>query len=166
MINGSYKNQSGITIIETLFYVIILALLSVAVINALIIMSKAFKEVRVTREIIQSGEIMERISREIKQAYQINTVSSGDLKLNTRDGFGASKTVEFLLTGSNVQLLENDILTGDLNSPDITVSNLSFSQINTARGSAVKVFYTVSSEHDGQNRQYDFQDTVVLRGDY
>ena len=109
---------------------------------------------------------MERISREIKQADSINTISSTDLKLNTKDEAGADKTVEFLLSGSDVQILENDVLTGNLNPESVSVSSLDFTEITTTKSKAVKIILTVSSENDLLNRNEVFYDTVVLRGSY
>jgi len=159
-------SRRGNTIVETLFYIVIFAMLSIAVINAMITMMKSFKETKVQREIIQSGEIMERISREIKQANNISSLTSSDLILNTKDGAGANKLVEFVLTNSDIQFLENGAFTGNLNSPNITAQNLSFSQINTVAGRAVKVFLTIRAVDDSLNRNYDFYDTLVLRGSY
>ena len=161
------KNKNhGSTILETLFYVTFVAVLSIVVINAMITMTKAFKETSVQRELIESSTIMEKISREIKQSYSINTISASDLKLNTKDDAGANKTVEFLLSGSNIQYLENDALTGNLNTANISVSNLSFTEITTTAGKAVKISFTLSSIHDSLSRTYDFYDTSVLRGGY
>ena len=109
---------------------------------------------------------MERMSREIRQAYSINSISSSDLKLDTKDDAGANKTVEFLLSGNSLQLLENNVLTGNLNSPNITVMALTFTQITTAKGQGVKIFLTVKSNNDASSRNQDFYDTVVLRGKY
>ncbi len=156
----------GFSVIETIFYIALFAILSIAVINAMITMTKAFRETALHTELIQSGIIMEKISREVKQALSIDTISATNLKLNTKDDAGADKTVEFVISGSNIRFLENNVFTGNLNTPNIVVSNLSFTQITTAKGTAVKISFTIRSTRDSLNRTYDFYDTVVLRGDY
>jgi hypothetical protein len=162
------KINGGDTLVEMLFYIALFALLSIVVINSMITMMKSFKEVTIQREITQGGEIMERISREIGGANKINSVVdvNGDLKLDTKDDVGADKLVEFVLTNSNIRLLENSNYTGDLNSPNIKINTLTFNQINTAKGEAIKVFLTISSKHDSQNRNFNYYDTIVLRGNY
>jgi type II secretory pathway pseudopilin PulG len=160
------KTRNGYAVLELIFYISLFAILSVVVINTMLTMSKSFKETALQAELVQSGTIMERISREIRQAYGIATISASDLVLNTKDNSGANKTVEFLLSGTNLQLLENNILTGNLNTPKIVITALNFTQITTAKGKAVKIFLTVRSSNDMQNRTHDFYDTVVLRGDY
>lgn len=159
------KNK-GYAILELLFYISILAILSLLVIKSMITMTQSFRETSVYGEWVQSGNILERISREIRTAYDINTITVTDLKLNTKDENDVNKTVEFVLSGNNIQLLENDVLTGNLNTPKIVVTSLSFTQIATAKGKAVKVLLSVRSSNDKFNRVQDFYDTVVLRGQY
>lgn len=160
----NYKR--GYAIIELLFYIALFALLTLAVINGMIVMTMAFRETAIQSELLQSGNVMERISREIRQANDISSIGASDLVLNTKDLGGANKTVEFLLSGSNLQMLENSVLTGNLNTPNISVIGLAFTQIITNKGKAVKISLTVRSTNDKLNRIKTFYDTVVLRGDY
>ncbi|MEK7572330.1 MAG: type II secretion system protein [Patescibacteria group bacterium] len=160
------KMNSGYTLLETVFYISLFAILSITVINAMITMTKAFKETIIQVELMQGGNAMERMSREIRQAYGINSISTNNLKLNTTDDVGTNKTAEFSFSGSDIRFLENDVFTGNLNTQNITVVNLAFTQIDTAKGVAVKIFLTVKSNHDSLNRNQDFYDTVALRGIY
>lgn len=166
MIKKGIKNSSGYALLETLFYVFFLGVLSIVVINSILVMTKSFKETRRQTEIVQSSHIMERISREIKQAYSIASISSTSLRLNTRDAAGTSKTIEFTLLGTDLRLLDNGTFIGNLNLPSILISNLSFTEITTSRGTAVKVSFSVGSNRDLLNRTYDFYNTAVLRGAY
>ena len=161
-----FKKSQGYAILELLFYIAFFSILSLVVINAMITMARAFKETTIQSEFVQGGTIMERMSREIRQAYSINSIGANDLELDTKDSGGASKTVEFLLSGSNLQLLENNTLTGNLNTPNIIVSALTFTQITTVKGKAVKIFFTVKSVNDASGRNQDFYNTIVLRGNY
>ena len=165
----SKKNKNpdrGYAVLELLFYIALFSILSLVVINAMITMARSFKETALQAEFVQSGTIMERISREIRQAYDVNSISTSSLRINTRDNIGAEKTVEFLLSGSNVQIFEDDILVGNLNSSNIVVTGLAFSQITSALGKAVKVSFSVQSSNDTLGRTQDFYNTVVLRGSY
>jgi type II secretory pathway pseudopilin PulG len=157
--NGGYE------ILELLFYISLFAILSIVVINSMITMTKAFRETTLQAEFLQSGSIMEQMGREIRQAYDINSISASDLKLNTT---GADTAVEFKLVGSDLQFLENNSTTptGNLNTPNIIVTALSFSQITTTVGKAVKISLTIRSSNDALNRAFDFNDTIVLRGNY
>ena len=160
-INLKNRKENGYTVLELLFYIAFFAVLSLVVINAMITMARSFKETTIQANLAQSGTIMERISREIRQANSIVSISPDktDLILNT----GANKTMEFKLVGSDVQILDNGSNIGNLNSPNTTVSGLIFTQISTAKSKAVKISLTV---HDVAGNTADFQDTVVLRGSY
>src|SRR3989338_6514577 len=158
--------KKGYAILELLFYIAFFAILSLVVINAMIVMTRSFRETSIQGELIQSGVIMERISREVRQAYNISSISSTDLNLNSTDSGGANKTVEFLLSGTDIQLLENGVLTGNLNTPNIAVTALTFTQVTTTKGKAVKVALTVKSNNDALARTQDLYDTIVLRGIY
>ncbi len=160
------KKKHGYAILELLFYIAFFSIFSSVVINAMITMTRSFREISIQRELAQSGVIIERMSREIRQAYDISFISANDLKLNTKDDAGANKTVEFLLSDSNLQFFENDVLVGNLNTPNMMVTSLNFTQITTAKGLAVKIVLSVRFGNDSLNRIQDFYDTVVLRGSY
>ena len=160
------NSKQGYGVVELIFYISIFAVVTLVVINAMITMTKAFRETSIQSELMQSGGVMERIVRQARGASSIASIGASSLKVNTTDSEGAPKTVEFSLSGGDVQLLENNALIGNLNSPNITVSALSFTQITTAKGVAVKISMTLRAEEDTLTRSYDFYDTVVLRGGY
>lgn len=157
--------SGGYAILELLFYISFFATLSLVVIDAMIIMSKSFKETSIYSELVQSAAVMERMSRDIRQAISINSISASDLVLNS----GVNKTTEFKFVSSNIELWENtgtNTLVGNLNSPNITVTDLSFTEITTAKGKAVKVILSFRSNNDSLARVQTFYDTIVLRGSY
>lgn len=161
-----FGRSDGFSILETIFYISIFTILSIVVINAMTTITKAFKETTIQAELVQGGNVMERIAREIRQAYGINSITADSLKLNTTDSTGVNKTMTFLFTNPNISISENDILIGNLNTQNIAVTGLVFTQINTTKGSAVKIFLTIKSNHDLLNRNENFYDTIVLRGMY
>ncbi len=157
--------KAGYALLELLFYISFFAILSIAVINSMITMTKAFRETTIQAELLQSGSIIEKISRDIRQADSISSISSTDLKMNTT---GVDTVVEFKLVGSDIQFLENgsSTSTGNLNTPNIVVTALSFTQITTNAGKAVRVTMSVRSTSDALGRTVDFYDTIALRGSY
>ncbi len=158
--------EGGYTIIELLFYISLFIVSSILVINSMVVMSRSFRETALQVELLQGGSIMERMSREIRQSLAINTITASSLKLNTKDGSGVSKTVEFVLSGSNVRLLDNNVFIGNLNTPNMVVTTLSFTQINSTVSKAIKIDLSVRSGNDNLNRIFNFYDTIVLRGSY
>lgn len=166
MINKLNNKKRGSSLVELIFYICIFSVLSLAVINSMLTMVKSLKETSLVRDLMGGSSVLERMSREIRQANSINTTSSSDIVLNTKDGLGNSKTIEFALSGSDILLKENGVLTGNLNSPNLIITGLSFSQITTVKGTAVKFSISAKSSRDLTNRIENFYDTIVLRGDY
>ncbi|MEK7069240.1 MAG: hypothetical protein AAB945_00400 [Patescibacteria group bacterium] len=164
--NTILEENSGYAIVELLFYISIFAILILVVINAMIMMTRSFKETTVNAELIGSSSIMERMSREVKQASSISSISANSVVLNTKDLAGNPKTVGFSLSGSNIALSENGNSLGNLNTPNISVSALSFIEITTTMGKAIKMSLTLHSTNDVIGRNIDFYNTSVLRGSY
>lgn len=159
------NHTGGYAVLELLFYISILATLSLLVINSMINMTLSFKETSIYGQLVQNGNIMERMSREIRTAHDIGSFSATNLRLNTDDA-DVNKTVEFILSDGNLQFLKNDGFVGNLNTPNIVVTSLSFTQITTVKGKAVKIYLAVRASNDKLNRVFEFYDTVVLRGQY
>lgn|SRR3990167_1988114 len=158
--------KSGYSILELLFYITFFTVLALVVIQAIITMTRSFRESAVQGDLSESAQIMERISREIRGSDSIASISANNLRLNTKDSGGVGKTVEFILSGDSVQLWENGALTSSLNSGTIFVTDLGFTEITTVKGKAVRVILTLYSTRDSLNRPFTFYDTIVLRGDY
>lgn len=156
------KKNYGYSVLELLFYIAFFSVLSLLVINAMITMARSFKETTLQAELVQSGSIMERMSREIRQASDIISISATDLVLDV----GASKTMEFKFINPDIQLWDTGINIGNINSPNIVVTNITFTQIDTTKGKAVKIVLTIKPTNDPSGNTKDFYNTIVLRGDY
>ena len=157
--------KGGYTLIELLFYIALFAVLSLVVINSMIVMTKSFKETNMQASLMKGGDIMERMSREVRRATGINSISASSLILNTKDSGDVPSTMQFLLSSGNLQLLANAAFIGNLNTSNVIITTLSFAQITTNKGTAVKISLTIQSNTD-TSRFETFYNTVVLRGDY
>lgn len=160
------KKNSGFSLIEMLFYISLFAIVSLILVKATLTMISAFRDTQVTADINQTNQVLERMAREIRQANSVNTISSTSLKLNSEDSSGNPRTITFTQNGTNLELRENDVLTGNLNPTNLAVTSLSFTQITTAHSAAIRVLMTVKSNRYGSTRTEDFNDTLVMRGSY
>ena len=161
-----FSKQKGYAVLELLFYIAFFAILTTVVINAMIAMTTSFRETGVYTDLMRTGNVMERMSREIRRANGVQTLSGSLLKLNTTDEADLASTVQFSLTGDDVSLYENDTLIGGLNAEDVEITALSFTEITTTEGKAIKVVLSARSKNDKYGRTADFYDTVVMRGSY
>ena len=166
MIKNKLKMNKGYSLLETIFYISFFAIFSILVINSLIVMTKSFRETTIYADLMQGSSVMEKISREVRQAVSINSISTSILKINTKDAAGLDKIEEFTFSNPNVRFLENNVFTGNLNTSNISIQDLTFTKISTVKGEAVKILLTVKSNRDSRNRTESFYDTVVLRGNY
>lgn len=160
------NKKSGYAVLELVFYIALFAILSIVVINSLVTLTKSLRETKVEREVSQGGVLMERISREIRAADSINTITSSSLKLNTTNESEVNKTIQFTLSSGSILLYEDDVLSGYLNSSNITITGLSFIEITTSHGKAIKVDLSLRSNNDKDARVETFYNTVILRGAY
>jgi type II secretory pathway component PulJ len=166
------RQQKGYSVIELVIYLALFALLSIAIINALIIAMKSFAEVKTMRTLASTASLtMERMSREIRGAQSIDTagstfdVSPGVLTLNTQDGAGVARVVVFDISSGALRLKENGAVTGTLTDASQQISNLVFRKITTPVGTAVKIEMTITNTN-GVVITRNFYDTVVVRGEY
>ncbi len=166
-------HNRGTTIVETLVYIAIFAVLGLACMNTLVSLTRIFSETRINRTLAQSGfSALDHMEREIHSASSIDATGStlnvhpGVLTLNTTDASGNPKTVKFAVDAGVIKLYENGTLTGKITGDNVTVTNLVFNSITTASSTAVKVSLTVQDNNSVTGRHESFYTTAVLRGGY
>lgn len=162
----------GFTLIEILVYIAILAVLSVAAVNMLLLVSSSLAEIRVTRSInAAAASSLERIIRQIRDADAVNVGSStlgsspGVLSLSGSESpvlihrFSVSGGTLFFQSGSNTPI--------GLTASGLTVTNLVFRLITTSTTSqAVKVELTLAASTGKATTTQNFYGTAVLRNSY
>ncbi len=162
------QKTKGSSLVELVFYISILAVLTLVVVNSLIVMAKAYRETVINRDFMQAGPIMDRMSRTIREGTGALSVSAfgPSIKVNIQNDAQIYKPVEFVLVSGNIELYENDVFIGNLNPANLTVRDLSFTFIDTSAGLAVKIAMTVQANRYPNLRSEDFYNTVALRGAY
>lgn len=162
----------GYSIIEILVYLAIFTSLSILVINSFITILSSFNTTNMNRKLLESGSIvMERVSREIRQAESIDIAnssfnnSSGALQLNSTDG-GTPAIMKFIVANGDLNLYKDGNLLGNLLEQDISVTSLIFRRISTTSSEAVKIEMTLEYSKGQSTRSENFYDTVILRAGY
>ncbi len=173
----SLGKNKGFSLLETVVYVTLLAILSISVVNTIIVTVKATPSLKVTQNInYSSGLVMDRLTREIRTAYDIDLVNStfdaslGRLTLKTTQTDETLTTIEFYISNGVLNVKEAGIDQGSLISQDTQIKNLIFRQVNTNNSKAVKIELEIESKLGQlpQNKQKSatFYNTVILRGSY
>ncbi len=163
----------GFTLVEMVVYAAILGIIAVLSINSMLAMTRAFTDLRVSRDLNSSATaLFERLTRDIRGAYDIDAAQStfgvhpGRLMLNTRDSGGANTTIEYYVTGNRVNIREGGVDQGSIMTTDTTVSSFIVRQLTSTNTKAVKVEATISATRANITKTRNFNTTVVLRGTY
>lgn len=162
----------GFTLVEMIIYIALFALISILAVDATIMVMRSFYALRITQNISQSATTaLERMSREIRNSYDIDTTNStfgtspGRLTLKTKDDFGALTTVEFYVdAGNQVNMKVGGVDKGKLMAKTVTLTNLVFRSITTANSKVVKVEMTLQDSRSTLVKTVKYYDTIVLRG--
>lgn len=163
--------RRGFTLVEMVIYVAFLAILSILAIEATMVVMKSFYTLRITNNINQSATVaLERMSREIRNAYDIDAAQStlganpGRLTLKTKDLGGSNTTVEFYTSGNQIRIKEGGIDKGSLMTKNTIITNLVFRQITTTNSKAVKIELTLRDAYGALQKDSNFYNTIMLRG--
>jgi prepilin-type N-terminal cleavage/methylation domain-containing protein len=169
----SLKSSRGFTLIEMLVYIAIFTVLSILAIQAMSLMTRAFTDLRVSRDLNSSGSaLFERMSRDIRGAYDIDEAQStlasspGRLTLNTKDALGVNTTVEFYVEGGVVKIKEGGVAQGVIMTTSTSIDNFVVRKISGTNTDAVKVEATITASRGGITKTRNFYTTATLRGTY
>ncbi|KKU81900.1 MAG: hypothetical protein UY07_C0007G0054 [Parcubacteria group bacterium GW2011_GWA1_47_8] len=166
------KNLGGFTLIEMVIYAAILGIIGVLAINSTLLMTRAFTDLRVSRDLNSSATaLFERITRDVRGAYDINAASTfgtnpGRLTLDTRDAAGTTTTVEFYVENGLVKIREGGVAQGAIMTSSTSVTSFIVRQLANTNTKAVKVEATISATRANITKTRNFYTTVVLRGTY
>ncbi len=160
----------GFSLIEIVVYLAIFTAISILVINSFIIVIYSFREIRSNHDLLNSGTFsMERISREIRQAKNIDVINSqvnggNILQLNSTDSSGNSVVFKFIKEGDDFNIYNNGSLVGNLLTQNVVITALSFDRISTVRSEGLKIKIVLRDIKSKSEKSESFYDTVFLRG--
>ncbi len=167
------KKSKGYSLIEAIVYLAIFGTLSVLVINSFIVVLNSFNRSRINSNLAESGaSAIERMSREIRQAKNIDTTNSvlnssfGTLQLNSTDSSNVAKIEKFNVSNGDLNLYENDVLIGNLLGQKVDITSFIVRRITTVEGEAVKIEMTLQNTGSTTITTVNFYNTIILRGSY
>ena len=157
---------------EMIIYAAIFSAVSLLVVQSLLIITRSFGMIGLTRDInISASTAMERIVREIRFANGIDVANStfdaspGRLKLNTVDALGAPTTIEFFVNDAVLMIKEGTSAAMPLTSSSTEITTLIFNNItNSSISKAVKITFDIFKSKGSLQKSEKFYNTVILRG--
>jgi len=168
---SAYRKQDGFSLVEIMIYLAIFTIISILVINSFLIVMSSFTTTRTNRDLLESGiNSMERLSREIRQANNVDLIGSnlagGILQLNSKDQLSNPVVLKFSKENFLLNVYQDGVLSGNLLGQNISLDNLVFRQIITAKSEAVKIEMTIRDTRSKKNKTVNFYNTIILRGGY
>ena len=176
-VGAPYSSQrklvGGFTLIEMIVYVVILGIIAVLAVNSTLEMTKAYVNLRVSRDMNASATaVLERMTREIRGADDIDAAQSvfganpGRLMLNTKDAGGADTTVEFYLENGLIKVKEGGVAKGALMTSSTQASSFIVRSLSNSNSNAIKIDLTIAATRGNVSKTRSFYNTIVLRGSY
>lgn len=156
--------KNGYTLLETVVYVSILAVIAVLALESIVTMYRAYGKTKVERKIATNGEVaIERMVREIRSATSTKTNSV----FKTHPGTLALSTDEtFTFNNGILQVQEGAGSADNLTSDDVSISNLIFYASTSPNSTLIKIEMTVEAGAGILLKSRKFYGSAVMRRSY
>jgi len=171
--NSAFGRNGGFTLIETLVYAGLVAILLLVIVQVSFAVATSHKRSRAYLDINSAAlSAFGRFSRDIRRATAVDSIastlgaSSGKLVLQMKRDDGTNDVTTLYLSDEKVKTEENGTQLGDLTPSNMAVSNLTFRLFQVASTSAVRVEMTVAPQDATGVPALNFYGTYVLRGSY
>lgn len=164
----------GFTLVESLVYVVIFAVIFLALIESVVYTNKTYLAIRSANSLENSAQTsLERMSRDIRNGSSIIVASStfgtspGVLAIKTNNEYGTSTEVMYYLDSAKMlHVKENGVDIGKLTASSTQISNLVFTQSTTSKSSAIKIDMSIQTVKNNATTTEKFWATYILRGSY
>lgn len=163
------KASQGFSLVELIVYTAILSIVVSALTITGISLLKAFNYMQASADVAETATVaLERITREIRFAYNVDTgastflVSPGVLTLETTDESGNPETVTVSLTGGQVFMTQNGGEPVPLTRSSVTITSLVFTHTVGTHTQAVRIEMTAQRAARENTIIKDFRTFAVL----
>ncbi len=162
MVHKKIKFVRGFDLVETLIYIALLVVLTLAIINSLTIMSKTYRDVRGEKSIITSANtFLNRFEYEVRRSNGISGTfgtTSSSLTLT----MGATSTI-ISLDNTNRVIISVNGVSDYLTSSEVQVTSLQFNQLIATSTSAGVLLQFSMKNNFGTPKTENFETGALLR---
>jgi hypothetical protein len=171
--NKNQLTSKGISLVEMLIYVALLALLVVVLTSTTVVLLRSYKQMT-TNQIIDSSALLtlDRITSTIRSSNSIdfsNTTfdsSSGVLSLNARSPADTAYIAKFYVNDGVVKMDVDGVYEGQLTSSSTEIVSLMFRYIDTPVSDAIRTEITLTTDVNGFTKSENFYTTTILKNSY
>jgi len=161
------RPRAGFTLLETVVYTSVFALVLLSIMGALLAVTKASHHVSEERAVAVSAHLaLSRMTRDIRSAESVD----GGSVLNVHPGrlivSNNGTTTDFFLEEDTLKVKENGILQGSLLIPGVTVGSFIARSSQNASSTAVRIEMQLQAGTSTGFIQKDFYTSAVLRNGY
>lgn len=167
------KINRGISLIETILYMVILTLMINTVVQMFIAIGGIYRNIATTRELESSGTIvMENMLREIRNASSVNVsgsilgTSPGKLAVSGIDDGSNPYNVVFDVSSSTIRVSRDGGSPEALTSSSGSVSKLLFTRVQSDNSEAVRIELEMTGAVGSTTKTEKFYGFSSLRGSY
>ncbi|MEK7185369.1 MAG: prepilin-type N-terminal cleavage/methylation domain-containing protein [Patescibacteria group bacterium] len=170
------NNKKGFSLVETLVYIGLTALVLVVIVNVLVSITRAQRNIKASRAVEETlVTSFDRMVREIREARTIDptsnlgvnlVVNAGGLVLNSVDSSEDPRTIEFFVDQGILKVEENGVVVGPLMPNSARITSLIFKSVNNSNTDAVRIEMAVESGQDDSLKSSSLTTTTILRGSY
>ncbi|QQG42782.1 MAG: type II secretion system protein [Candidatus Giovannonibacteria bacterium] len=153
----------GYTILETVVYIGILAVIAVLALGAILSVYQSFAKTQIERKLALSGDVaLETMVKELRAATTTSPAgvfgaSPGALQLGPK---------RFFISGSTLQVKDGAGSLENLTASDVTVSALIFYKTASTNSEIVKIEMALQAGSGIFSKTKNFYGSAVLRGNY
>ena len=160
--------KKGLSLIETMIYIAILLAVLLLFVNLIISISKSYVTIRMIRKLdLAAVSSMDRITREIRNASNINIASL--LGINPSklvlDNANATQSA-FSVIDNQLHIEIDGIDNGSLLPAGITAPVFNIRRVLTGHSMGVKIEMTLENKEGNNTRDQKYYSTVIIRGSY
>jgi len=155
------KSGAGFTLIELILYVALVTIVLSALVPFAWNMVQTGVKSAVAQEVNANARyISERIKYEIRSATGINSVTSSSISLSTSTA-GTNPTI-IDLTGGNIRIKQGADSAVNLNSTNIVINNLTFTNYTSSDNKTKHIQFTMTIAASFAAARQEYQDSVVV----
>jgi len=158
------KIMRGYTLLETVIYVSILAVIAVLALGSILSIYQAYGKIKVERKLAGNADVaLERMVREIRAA---TTTDIGVSVFGSSPGILKIGNVKFSLSASTLQVEEGQGSPAPLTASDVKINSLIFYRETASESEIIKIEMALEAGSGLFKKNRNFFGSAVMRGIY